>query len=490
VPREETTMTTSTMTTLRRALAGLLATLATAASAVEPLPALTLDRSQASVSGLSSGGYMAVQLHVALSASFGRGAGIVAGGPYFCAEGSIVNATGRCMAHGSSIPVASLVSTAKGWAASGLIDPVSNLAASKVYLYSGTADRTVVPAVMNDLKAWYQAFVPAAQIVYDNSVPSGHGMITDDAGVACGTTASPYINDCDRDLAGAILQHLYGTLAPRNDGALGGRFVEFDQTAFVAGHGLAATGWAYVPAACDAGQTCRLHVVLHGCRQNTATVGDQYVRRTGYNRWADTNRLVVLYPQTGTAAVNGCWDWWGYDSADYAKKSGPQVAAIQAMVARVSSGAPATSTLPAPTGVATSGATASSMVVSWAGVAGAAGYRVRRDGAVVHAAPLAGSPFTDTGLAAGTTYRWTVSALDADGAESAPSAPASGTTTGTAVQCYTASNYAHVVAGRATQRFGLTYARGSNQSMGLWNTYTTRTLKRTGPDYFVLGTCP
>lgn len=473
-----------------RCVAAIGAWMAAAAHAAAPLPQLVIDPAQTSVSGLSSGGFMAVQLHVALSATFAKGAGIVAGGPFFCAEGSIVNATGRCMTHGSTIPVTSLVSTTKSWSASGLIDPVAKLANSKVYLYSGSADRTVVPAVMDDLNAWYRAFVPAESITYQKAVASGHGMVTDDAGVACGTTASPYINDCDFDLAGAVLQQLYGTLAPRNDGALGGRFVEFDQGAFVSGHGLAATGWVYVPQACAEGQSCRLHVVLHGCRQNTATIGDQYVRRTGYNRWADANRIVVLYPQTSSSAVNGCWDWWGYDSANYAKKNGPQIAAIKAMVDRLGSAAPPSSTLPPPSGVGTSGATSTSMVIAWSAVTGASGYNLRRGGAKVNASPIAATQATDTGLAPGTSYSWTVTALDAGDAENAPSTPANGTTTGSVASCFTASNYAHVAAGRAHQRFGLAYANGSNQSLGLWNTFVTRTLKQTGPNFFVLGTCP
>ena len=42
----------------------------------------------------------------------------MAGGPFYCAEGSISNATGRCMTHSSTIPVATLVSTTKSWASS------------------------------------------------------------------------------------------------------------------------------------------------------------------------------------------------------------------------------------------------------------------------------------------------------------------------------------------------------------------------------------
>ncbi|MFZ2987237.1 MAG: hypothetical protein WA086_04535, partial [Ideonella sp.] len=73
------------------------------------------------------------------------------------------------------------------------------------------------------------------------------------------------------------------------------------------------------------------------------------------------------------------------------------------------------------------------------------------------------------------------------------SSPATGTTTGTPpspVTCTTASNYAHVSAGRATQSGGYAFAKGSNQNMGLWNVFITTTLKNTAPNYYVIGTCP
>jgi poly(3-hydroxybutyrate) depolymerase len=310
------------------------------AAPAAPLPVLHILPGQTTVSGLSSGGYMAVQLHVAYSATFAKGAGIVAGGPYDCARGSLLLAIGPCTLHTLPIPVATLVATAKAWAASGAIDPVANLAHSRVYLYSGTRDDVVVQPVMDDLQAWYRSFVPAADIVYKKDLASGHAMITDDYGSACKSSASPYIDNCGFDLAGQLLQHLYGALAPRNDGALSGKSIEFDQATYAHGHGMAATGWLYVPAACAAGDACRLHVAIHGCEQNTAFVGQRYVRRAGYDRWADTNHLVVLYPQTGDGSTDGCWDWWGYDSADYAKKSGPQMAAVKAMVDRLSGIAP------------------------------------------------------------------------------------------------------------------------------------------------------
>jgi len=458
------------------------------AAQAAPLPQLVIDPAETTVSGLSSGGYMAVQLHVAFSSTFKKGAGVVAGGPFYCAEGSVTHATGRCMAHNTSIPVSSLVTTTNNWAASGYVDPVTNLAASKVYLFSGALDSAVTPPVMNDLRTYYQSFVPSGNIVYKSDIAAEHAFVTDDYGSGCSIKAPPYINDCNFDLAGAILTQLYGALNARNNGTLSGSFTEYDQTAFVSGHGMATTGWVYVPQACTAGTRCKLHVVLHGCKQNTADVGQQYVRNTGYNRWADTNNIVMLYPQTSLAATNSCWDWWGYDSLNYAKKSGPQMAAVKAMVDRVGSGTPP-SMLPAPSGVGTSGATNTSMVIAWSAVSGAAGYNVYRGSAQANTSLIGGTSFTDTGLSPGTTYSWTVKAVDDDGAESPPSAPASGTTTGSAATCYTASNYAHVSAGRAYQTWGYTYAKGSNQYIGLWNTYVITTLKQTSPGYYVLGTC-
>ncbi|WFE52550.1 PHB depolymerase family esterase [Micromonospora sp. WMMD1155] len=53
--------------------------------------------------------------------------------------------------------------------------------------------------------------------------------------------------------------------------------------------------------------------------------------------------------------------------------------------------------------------------------------------------------------------------------------------------CVTASNYAHVAAGRAYQSGGYAYANGSNQRMGLYNTFYTSALKQTGPNYWVIG---
>lgn len=50
------------------------------------LPSYNVDPKSVSVSGLSSGGYMAAQLGVAYSGTFQTGFGVFAGGPFDCAR--------------------------------------------------------------------------------------------------------------------------------------------------------------------------------------------------------------------------------------------------------------------------------------------------------------------------------------------------------------------------------------------------------------------
>jgi poly(3-hydroxybutyrate) depolymerase len=93
----------------------------------------------------------------------------------------------------------------------------------------------------------------------------------------------------------------------------------------------------YVPAACETNRGCRLHIALHGCEQARESVGDVFIKESGFARHADTNRLVILFPQIAGSVVNphGCWDWWGYSDIDYLGKDAPQIAAIWAMAERL-----------------------------------------------------------------------------------------------------------------------------------------------------------
>ena len=139
------------------------------------------------------------------------------------------------------------------------------------------------------------------------------------------------------DQAKAILQHIYGPLNPRVD-TPAGEIVSFNQRAYAsAATGMADTAYLYVPQSCTAkGANCKVHVAIHGCMQSAESVGAQFYQDTGYNNWADNNKLMVLYPQVNKSVIpsnpQGCWDWWGYTGKNYAYKSGLQMKAIKAMV--------------------------------------------------------------------------------------------------------------------------------------------------------------
>jgi poly(3-hydroxybutyrate) depolymerase len=503
--RKTMVSTLRTLRTLRRhilACTVLAAGVAQAQAQVVPLPRFTVDRTQIGVSGLSSGGFMAVQFHVAYSASV-RGAGVFAGGPYYCAQGSVSTALGPCMAASGSTNVASLIDTTLRNASARSIDPTANLSGSRVYLFSGTADSTVRPSVMNDLFTYYAQFVASGNITFKNDLAAEHAMPTDSFGNACGVKKDPFINNCGYDGAGAALQWIHGPLARRNEGAPTGRLIPFDQSAFIPNpqsRSMSNAGWLYVPQSCEAGRPCKLHVVFHGCKQypsasyfdgsRQVTFGDTYVRNTGYNRWADTNDMLVLYPQAynGPNNPNGCWDWWGYDDPNYAKQTGRQMAAVKAMVDRIAGDAPPAS-LAAPTGVTAVAVTDTSVSLSWGAVSGAAGYNVYRNDARVTASPVNATTFNDTGLAAGSRLSYVVRAVDASAAEGPGSAPLVVTTTGSAPVCFRSSNFEHVRAARATTRLGRTFAVGSGQDIGLYNVFVVTTLRQSAPGQFALGTC-
>ncbi len=325
--------------------------LATGVAAAPPLPRLAASTSDVTVSGISSGGYMAVQFQVAYS-SLVRGAGIVAGGPYFCAEGSVRRALNNCMApSGKDLPPTpeETLQTVRQLAQAGRIDPLGSLQDDRVWLLAGGNDKTVLPPVMDALAAFYRATLPDEAINFVKVPEAGHAMLSvaDPQANACPTSETPFINRCqDVDAAGRLLTHLLGPLQPPAMPPTG-EMIVFDQRPFVAGRAIDASladeGYAFVPASCRSAG-CKVHVAFHGCLQNAGEIGRRFVDGAGYNGWAASNRIVVLYPQTmrryGIAwgsfrwllNPKGCWDWWGYTGTDYHTRDGAQMRAVRAMI--------------------------------------------------------------------------------------------------------------------------------------------------------------
>jgi poly(3-hydroxybutyrate) depolymerase len=347
-----------TLSALR--LGALLAALPLAACCA-PLPGLGADLGKTTVSGISSGGFMAAQLAVAYSADI-MGVAVVAAGPYFCAGtysslSYLDNAMTTCMNPASPAVTANGEASwqaAARFARARQIDDVAALRRQRVYLFSGASDSTVKTVVVDQVARFYRlAGTPAANIVYQNTVNAGHSFVTSHAGDAdCATTAPPFINNCGFEQSHQLLSHLYSPATrPANQGAPAGKLIAFEQSEFVKGKRSSMDGQAYVyvPDACRQ-QSCAVHVAFHGCLQGASVIGARFYNGTGYNAFADNNRLIILYPQVHPspgipANPQGCWDFWGYsdeqqDAPVFPTKHASQMSAVMAMVRRL--GAPVT----------------------------------------------------------------------------------------------------------------------------------------------------
>ena len=296
------------------------------------LPALGAS-GRVTVSGISSGGYMAGQYFVAHSASV-DGAAIVAAGPWACARGDIGRALQTCI-DGDGLELAELHELAAEKSASGRIDSTDNLSEKRALVFHGANDAVVSRAVVDALGDWLATYLDDGDILVVDDVPATHGWPTLDQGAPCDTFAAPYINNCGYDLAGEIFAHLHGELAAPSTSARPLR--RFEQRPF-GDAGLAENGYVYVPSKCESVAGCSVHVFFHGCEQSANTIGTELAAKSGFNRWADSNDIIVLYPQVEkslAAPMNplGCWDWWGYTGADYLDRDGAQLQAIRNMVA-------------------------------------------------------------------------------------------------------------------------------------------------------------
>ncbi|MDI3418744.1 extracellular catalytic domain type 2 short-chain-length polyhydroxyalkanoate depolymerase [Streptomyces luteolus] len=308
--------------------------------------------------GISSGGYMATQLHVAYSGTF-DGSATFASGPQYCAQNNLNTALNACMEVSQDLQLEKLKQTTKDWSAQGKIDDVANLSGDPVYAFSGSSDSTVERPVVTALSDYYAHF--GANVLYNKSTTAGHAWISPLGPNSCTVTATPYINNCGIDPERDFLAHLLGSVnAPA--GTPGGTLTQFDQNQYEPGGAakpisMDEKAFVYTPTSCEGGATCKVLVALHGCKQGYSYqgFGTQFIDKAYLNEYADTNNLIVLYPQAIATATldnpNGCWNWWGYlGDADYARHGGKQIETIMSMVKALGGGG---GTTPPTTGSAT-----------------------------------------------------------------------------------------------------------------------------------------
>src|ERR1700694_82852 len=204
---------------------------------------------ESSISGISSGAFMAVQFATAWS-SLIKGVGVVAGGPYWCAKADaddiingytlpIMTATGPCMA-GPPPELGNSFAKADAKSASGDIDSLQFVRRQKVYIFHGYNDAVVAKSVTDAAAGFYRHYLGEANrgnLYYQTTIGAGHSLVIaqdlpQDGLNGCGDNAVPYIDQCGYDQAGIILQHIYGALNAPNRGPLTGALWRFDQSAY------------------------------------------------------------------------------------------------------------------------------------------------------------------------------------------------------------------------------------------------------------------
>jgi hypothetical protein len=273
----------------------------------QPLTSIpSLDPGQLTVSGISSGGFFAHQFHIAYSGLV-SGAGVMAGGPYACAEqtpsmlafnplASVFVALGVCTRQGRSalgpmaywLPewpsVEQSIDATMAEHQGGQIDDPANLADDRVWLFVGANDEVVPLATLEALRDYYLALgLDAAAVRFDHDPLANHGVpieaftgTTDHAILECHEYGLPFLIDCDFDAAERLLRHLYpaGFSAepgvPERD-----RLVAFDQTEFFdrPTRGSAWARWAsstFRPTAPGTGRRCR----PAGCTSPSTAAGN------------------------------------------------------------------------------------------------------------------------------------------------------------------------------------------------------------------------
>jgi poly(3-hydroxybutyrate) depolymerase len=335
-----------------------LTAMADTASDPVTLPALNASAEHSSAVGVSSGGYMALQLAIAWPERF-SGVGVLAAGPWGCAQGSLSLALNQCMMTRRGEPSLSTLDTRWArYAGDGQVGDEAARSDLRAYVWHGEADKVVEP-VLGDLLAEQlrQWLADDGQLKVARSEKTGHGWpvrLPSDSRTApealggCRQGGGSHVLACDENIAGEMLDWLHPERSQSVSNA-GGKLLAFAQGEFDA-KGLADTGYAYVPAQCETGVEtgvetgkCGVTIALHGCQMSVESIGETFVRETGLNAWADQHQQIVLYPQAESSLANpqGCWDWWGFAESTWQlsplhdTREGEQVSALMAMLARL-----------------------------------------------------------------------------------------------------------------------------------------------------------
>lgn len=320
------------------------------------LPALGAASDNASVIGVSSGGYMASQMAVAWPERF-TGLGMISAGPWGCAQGSLSLALTQCMLTTKGpIDLGAIDERYQSYLERELVGTPQQLSTLRVYSWHGGADSVVAPSIgqslTQQLSSWLADPEQQLQAVVDEAAahgwPVGSSQADPDTpeSADCAKGGGNHLLDCDRQVAEEALDWLHGPASDKNDVNDAsdqstdpqGQLVRFDQGDFDA-RGLADEGYLFIPGSCETGD-CPVTVALHGCDMSASEGDESFVRHSGLNERAAREGRLVLYPQAKPSMANpqGCWDWWGFTESSWQlnplhdSRQGRQVGALMQML--------------------------------------------------------------------------------------------------------------------------------------------------------------
>ena len=304
------------------------------------------------VSGQSAGGSMAIQHLVAYSHSV-DGAAIVAGSPYGC--GAVPLDQWICFTGPfGTLDEDRALRYIRERRESGLIDaPVwLRLRRTPLLLFSGSKDHVVWQDVMRATARQLEALAAPGQVASVFNTSASHVWSIDHGDCSCGDCALELgdgvccdVNNCLYDLSGDMLSRFYGPALRQRSTPLP-RLHWVAQWPFVPAHAARLPTparmleWAivYVSSGCEREPSrCRLHVNYHGCTANDWKQRREWVRHIDLNEYAESNDLVVVYPQAAgnNATGTGCWDWFDAGDADFDTRRGSQLSTVTALIADI-----------------------------------------------------------------------------------------------------------------------------------------------------------
>lgn len=299
-----------------------------------------------SVSGQSAGGSMAYNHLVAFS-SLVDGAGIAAGSAYGCAfEYGNRN---PCWYGGMDIDRS--IAYMKKRYRDGLIDDPNHLKTIPIVLFSGKNDNIVWTGTMKDAYEQLERLSGGRNQRVRRRFQTNATHVWSVANGTCTCGSCPWdmkdwkccdVNNCEYSLSRDILESTYGKLDAPVDAPRDHLFWIPQAKWFKRNDNANMMTWGllYIPSSCISNpkRCTRLHVHYHGCIKPQWYRRLRWTRSIEMNEIAESNDVLVLYPQVSgdKHSGRGCWNY-GFKASDemYDTKRSKQLLVIARMMSDV-----------------------------------------------------------------------------------------------------------------------------------------------------------